>query len=189
MDNQKKTPETGSGRSQDDVSLPAPPPEAGPQAYAQWLALRGQGPGDAPDLMRHCCAGSLLGGISACTCWEPEFDRPQRASLPMDEQRISNRPQPCGRCYYRDGADPETRELLAIMAESSRTLFCPDGQRRIARWHHRAAGITVAGNLDEYFPAFVSGVPLRADGTVSAVCAGWATASRTARVRRIAGAR
>lgn len=126
-----------------------------------------------------CCLGSATYGPDRCTCWEPIYDQEQASPvLPVETPAPS--PRMCSTCAYRPGS-PEREgrsevehdaDDLYAMALSDKPFFCHGGMRALLGERH-PSGAERRFDVRTYAPLVIDGVPLRADGTPAAICAGW----------------
>lgn len=139
-------------------------------AARTWTALH-SGDDRAP-----CCYGSMYNPEN-CTCWEPVYDRPQLAPVPVTRpELILFQPAMCGDCAYRktspERADPYTEEQLLTWPLAGDPFWCHQGMRRPVRWEH-PDGRDVPGDNDDWHPARVGNFLYQADGSPALLCAGW----------------
>lgn len=130
---------------------------------------------DFPDVDPGCCYGSAAKGPEACTCWEPQYDKPQQDIVkglePVERQDM------CHDCAYKFGS-PERVEgfdedwLLSLPISGER-FFCHQGMRRILRCRH-PSGAVLEAPPGAYDPPRSGSIAYRADGTPEQLCGGWA---------------
>ncbi len=132
-----------------------------------------------PDDWIPCCQGSAIYGPEKCTCWTPVFAQEQAPPrFPASADELRARVKMCTDCAYRpdspERADEYEAELLYALPIEGKPFFCHAGMRRPVAWTH-PAGFAVEGSADDYQPAFVNGMPFKADGSPGDLCAGWAS--------------
>jgi len=137
-----------------------------------------------------CCIGSAAMGAQYCTCWEPVYDLEQQEIQPG---AAAARKSMCGDCAYRPGSPERSGderyngdgEFLAAIAQTGDIFWCHQGMRRTVKLRH-PSGAEVVISTDHYDPPKDAGVPFKADGTPSDICAGW-SAHRARYLRHAAG--
>lgn len=145
--------------------------------YKNWAPAGWEGPADGVP----CCYSTALNDWSACTCWEPVYDRD--IELPDMSTEPSTRDRMCGDCAYRPGSQekndhPEAlmnSEALEVLAESGVPFWCHDGLPRVTAIRHTGTGEVrpIPNAVDHYDPLIVGGVPYQSDGRAGVRCAGW----------------
>lgn len=131
-----------------------------------------------------CCARAWDTDGHGCTCWEPIYDTPTRAT-PDPTTPPATRPTMCPDCAYRPNS-PERRGEEHVSGDTyeldqavttGRVFSCHQGIPRVTAYRHPTgavftppADITAAA----YEPRIRDGIPYKADGTPADVCAGWA---------------
>lgn len=120
-----------------------------------------------------CCIGSAMRGARACTCWIPEFDRPQQRIRPYLEP--PTRSTMCVDCAYKPDSPELTADPYAL--EGMDTFWCHQGIRRPLTWIHPDGRVREAYPGD-YQPPIEGAVPYRADGLPASRCGGWAAVRR-----------
>lgn len=142
-----------------------------------------------------CCPGRIQDGPAGCTCWVPEFDKPQTqpdemtvARLALGEIEPEVRDHMCDDCAYRPNSPEKSgdadhamdAEQLEQLAATGQRFWCHDGMPQPIAWRH-PAGMRIPAHPDrtgDYQPLQILGTPYRADGRPGLICAGWSARRR-----------
>lgn len=122
-------------------------------------------------------------GPGRCTCWVPEYDKPQSEHLQSGP--LAARKRMCADCAFRSGSperSSDTRMALAGEGEmdaqvaSAAGFMCHDGMRKVLAWVHAPSGVRVVEDVDAYRPPKNHNHAWRADGRPALMCAGYMAA-------------
>ena len=114
-----------------------------------------------------CCLGAAARGPSACTCWAPVYDQPQKWLLQHGPPAV--RATACDDCAFRPGSPERSGDArfahsdegaLEEIVYSNRPFACHQGMRRLLRLIH-PSGVVVEQPPCAYEP------PIGRDGTLA----------------------
>lgn len=137
---------------------------------------------EAQEPFQSCCYGAAIYGPARCTCWTPEYDRPQSDATDAAAPEII---KCCGDCAYRaDSPERSGVSGYACSAEAEGELpdvarggffFCHQGMRRVVAYVHSETGFRAdIDHGDDYAPGSHEGRPILANGDYAPLCAGFA---------------
>lgn len=149
-----------------------------------------------------CCDGARTRGPATCTCWTPEYDKPQTNPTPetvvgliLGDITPDVRERMCSDCAYRPNSPERNGKTTACdatkleqLAANGTRFWCHDGMRKPIAWRHpKGMRMATVSDADgDYQPSIVEGVPYRADGQPGLLCAGWNARHRALTATRAA---